>query len=183
MANTGLARYHLRWRPSADAGQWTTLSIPAFSFTDVEWLGASYHLIEYQFTLTDPWTLAYPIIPPDGINYILCVRTSDHVRYKLYDHADGRCTYPLYNGELLTEEFAIEVWTTNNTTIENADESLVLVTNVLDITIQNLAWTSTPADAEVPTTVDTVFALTGSGSVVSEETLALTFDSPYADSI
>ena len=164
MANTGLARYHLRWRPSADAGQWTTLSIPAFSFTDVEWLGASYHLIEYQFTLTDPWTLAYPIIPPDGIDYILCVRTS-------------------YNGELLTEEFAIEVWTTNNTTIENADESLVLVTNVLDITIQNLAWTSTPADAEVPTTVDTVFALTGSGSVVSEETIALTFDAPYADSI
>ncbi len=183
MANTGLARYHLRWRPSADAGQWITLSIPTFSFEDVEWLGASYHLIEYQFELDSPWTLAYPVVPPDGVNYMLCIRTSDHVRYKLYDHADGRCTYPLYEGQLLTAAFTVEVWTTNNTEISNADASSVLTTNILDNTIYNLAWTSTPTDPEVPTTVDTVFALTGSGSVVSEETIALTFDSTYADSI
>lgn len=110
------------------------LVIPAFSYTDLQWLATSRVVFEVDFELESRVTLKYPIRKPSGANFVLAVRLSDGSRYKLWDHEDDDLHYPLYSGQLLTLEFSIEIWTVEGTEC-NSDEDIDILTNSTELDV------------------------------------------------
>jgi len=102
--------------------------IPAFEYSALDWLETSREIFEVDFELDDPFTLSFPVAPQDDWTFVLAIRLSDGTRYKLTEHPDDDLHYPMYNGEVITGAFSIEVWSTNNPAATLA-EDLELVTN------------------------------------------------------
>lgn len=104
------------------------LVIPAFEYSALDWLETSREIFEVDFELDNPFTLAFPVAPQDDWTFVLAIRLSDGTRYKLTEHPDDDLHYPMYNGEVITGAFSIEVWSTNNPAA-TLEEDLELVTN------------------------------------------------------
>lgn len=151
------------------------LTIPAFSFTGVEWLEASYTLIEYAFELTSRIALMRTEMPLDA-NFVLGIRLSDGTRYLLWEHPDMVLHYPLYNGETLDENFTIEVWTVDSTSCSSA--ALTISTADTESTLSCPCGTPT-ATNRTSTTVTDIFALLDTDS--GDTDIILTFDQPYGN--
>lgn len=149
------------------------LVIPSFTYTGQVWLGTSRELHEIDFSLTDPFTLDYPIIPEDDWTFVLAIRLADGTRYKLTEHPDDDLHYPMYNGEIINEDFSIEVWSTNNSDASLA-EDLELPTN----NTENIIGC---CEDLTPTTYDgtldeEIFAMTDTDS--GDEDIILVFGTP-----
>lgn len=160
MALSSLSNFWTTHRPTSPPRARIPVVVPAFSYTDLEWLGASRVLFEVDYALTSRITLAYPVATPAGADFMLAVRLSDGTRYKLYDHADGVLHYPIYAGQLLTTSFTIEIW--------SVDSSTATLSSALDIpsnsTELDICYASTASTEYTGTTDTTIFGLLDTAS-------------------
>jgi hypothetical protein len=100
------------------------LEIPAFEFTQVPELGASFIVTEFHTTVGASFVIPrIPLVPPTPLEFCLAVRFPrsnsdglDVTRYKLWEDVGEELYFPLYNGEVIPSNCVFEIWT-----LENAD--------------------------------------------------------------
>lgn len=153
-------------RGANQARQKIPLIIPAFAYTDLEWLGTSRAIFEVDFALDDDLTLRHPIRKPTGCDFVLCVRNDDGTRYKLWNHADDDLHYPLYNGQLISADFSIEIWSTTASTVTSTSDIEILTNN----TEVDVCCCTAPTDYD-GTLDTTIFGALEEASGDSEETI------------
>ena len=101
------------------ASRWVTklqtyLQLPAFSI-DVTWRGASEIVKKFNFDLDKNISLIHFLAEaPSNPNYVACVSwkptTETIVRYKLWQDVGEILYVPLYSGQTIKKNFAIEIW-------------------------------------------------------------------------
>lgn len=91
------------------------IQVPEVSLAMPDWLGASYSIAQYNYTFTDDFVLREFSGFPESSSCVVCIRwrTGFSVfRYKLWENvSEIMPTIRLYNGELIREQFCIEIWT------------------------------------------------------------------------
>lgn len=104
-----------KWLPAEDAKASSELRIQPFTYPPSSWLGSSFVLGEFRFVTNMEFTVATRVVPPPGTFYVLALRFISIIsgkmeRYLLYRHPDCDVHYPDYSGEIISQEFAIEIW-------------------------------------------------------------------------
>ena len=111
-----------------------TITVPAFGITAITWLGASIILTEFQGSADDPFTLRFPFTAPNE-SFCLAIRWLDDdgnvVRRKCWEGIGEKLTYPLYNGEVIGTEFALEIWNVEGASTASLAEDTILTTGIL----------------------------------------------------
>lgn len=111
------------------------LYIPAFSVTDIPWLGASYCVIKFFYSISN--NISFPQIFTNNGEYnfvpVLWWIDDDDVihRYKLWHDDDMLLYCPVYNGERLPLQFAIEIYPLHEETTVTLSEPLRILTSIL----------------------------------------------------
>lgn len=91
------------------------LQVPAFAFIAQTWTGASKNIgtmllgNQYMFSLKLP-------VKPIGSDFVLAIRWKDGLyekRFKLWEDVGETLFYPLYDGETVGVDAALEIWTIN----------------------------------------------------------------------
>lgn len=136
--------FWLGWLPFNQLKQGReSFSVPAFSFTFLTWLGASYIITRFTFSGTREFSLE-KINAPTDVNYCAVVNTGS-ARYKLWEGVNEKVDLPLYNSEVLPAGTILEIWTTTSTTASSS--GLTLLTSRLsarpDTTSTDSAATTT----------------------------------------
>jgi hypothetical protein len=104
--------------------------IPAFSYTGIEWIGASSIQTQFNYSASKRFSLNSIPEKPNVVNYGLAIRYRIGIkvfRFKLWDDVGFILTAPLYNAEVIGKNFVIEVWSL---------DSVTAVTNLDPITVQ-----------------------------------------------
>lgn len=152
------------------------LIIEAFSYSDLEWLGASRVIFEVDFALDNDFTLSYPIRKPKGCDFVLCIRLDDGSRYKLWNHDDDDLHYPLYSGQLISADCSVEIWSTTASTVTSAGLEILSNNTELDVCCHE-------ANTDYDGTIDTtIFATLDEASGDADETLIFDEELPTAAS-
>lgn len=111
--------------------QRTTLVVPPFSHDPTQWAGSSQLLLEFNIGNDYIFSFYLPI-EQFGVNFVLAVRWTDDgvtYRYKFWDA--GVLNFPVYNGEAISPNAVLEIWSVNTTGGANSVLNTVLTTSVL----------------------------------------------------
>lgn len=113
----------------------TYIELPAFSYDDLEWKGASEVIAQFNFSASNKFTLVNLPDKPTGVNYGLCIKYrigTDVYRFKLWDDDAFKLTgdVPLYTNEIIRANFVLEVWSYENETTAVNDEAIQMITSV-----------------------------------------------------
>lgn len=159
--------YWLGWLPLTQYKQGReSFSVPAFSFSSMTWLGASYIVAKFTFSGSRSFSLD-KLNAPAGVTYCPVINTGS-VRYKLWEDVDELLDVPLYNNEVIPTGSLLEIWTVSSSTAP-ASTGLTLATSRL-------------ADRTSVTSSDSSSALTATTSIWAAMPLVLpaTFSSAKA---
>lgn len=87
-----------------------------FSYTYPAGMVASVPLAVYTIPLAVPWTIRYPFTPPSNtfVAVVRIVRAGVTYRYRLW--SGGVMHFPLYIGETIPANSAIEIWSVPDVT-------------------------------------------------------------------
>lgn len=140
-----------RFRTASNGGiGYETLRIPPFSVVDIPFIGSSYTLLEFAYTVGEPFTLIDPVLKPSGdLDYCLAIRwgiSPNITRYKLWENGEI-LSYPVYNREIIPESFVFEVW---NVYIRST------VTQVLPLDLRTSILLERTDCCETPALIDTL---------------------------
>lgn len=132
---------------SVDASRWTTIDktewanvyrlgfqLPVFSFSTVQWLGASFIIYEFRYNVGTYFSIKFPTNKPTPTTFVLAVRwvEGDQIhRYKFWENHTELLHYPLYTGQKIGPEFVLEVWTVQNSTVVQLEAPLQLLSSIL----------------------------------------------------
>lgn len=99
----------------------TYVKFPAFSIANT-WRGASEIIRKYNFNLENKNSITQLFSsPPTGANFCPCISwkptSTTIVRYKLWEDVGEILWVPLYTGQTIGADFAIEIWNTPDATI------------------------------------------------------------------
>lgn len=113
----------------------TYIELPAFSYADLEWKGASEVIAQFNFSASNKFTLVNLPTKPTGVNFGLCIkyRIGEEVfRFKLWDDTAFKLTgdVPLYTNEIIRANFVLEVWSYEDETTAVNDEAVQMITSV-----------------------------------------------------
>lgn len=92
-----------------------TFALPAFNNAVNPVKTAPYVITQFNYLATGNFVITgYPTFPTSP-NYVLCIRytdpiTGDVVRYKIWGMDGDEIFYPLYEGQPIQANFALEVW-------------------------------------------------------------------------
>lgn len=186
MSNTGWYSY-IPAPVYSDQGRWgslyrgnsvarvgSTITIPIFSKTNdvAGWLGASFISCRFDYSVSLPFSIDRLPTKPASPNYCPIISyfatATQRKRYKLWSGVNEKVFAPLYNGEKIGTNFAIEIWTTQgNNSVSNA----AIIT--LNIGIQNIPVDCSP-DA-IPITAPSV-----NNNIWSPKVIPMSFVNAYA---
>ena len=109
-------------------------TLPAFELEAPEWKGASEIARQYNYSASKNFALRRRPEKPSGVTYGLCIRyrQGDIVtRYKLWNDAafklDG---VPLYTGQIIKQNFCLEVWSFEGEEDISQESDLTLRTGI-----------------------------------------------------
>jgi hypothetical protein len=138
----------------------TFLTFPAFSM-DNTWRGASEIIRKYNFSVGSATSiLGLFAAPPTGTNFCACISwkptSTTIVRYKLWEDVGEIVWVDLYAGEKIGEDFAIEIWNTDNETI-TLPEDFVLTLSTLIVPTDFCDDSEIELGADYRTCTDLIF--------------------------
>ena len=112
----------------------SVITVPAFGFTAIVWTGASYILTEFQGTATEEFTCHFPFTAPNE-TFCMAIRWLDAdglvVRRKCWEGVGEVLSYPVYAGEVIGTEFAIEIWNVEGASTASLAEDTTITTGIL----------------------------------------------------
>jgi hypothetical protein len=121
-------------RPATSVGAvFGYIELPAFSYEDIGWKGASEIVTQFNFETSKNFVLRGLPEEPSGVNFVPVISYRvgmETVRYKLWKDVGERLAEALYNGEVIKKNFKIEIWN-----IETSEEvsSAEVITLMLSI--------------------------------------------------
>lgn len=117
--------------------------LPVFDLSGITWLGSSSIVRQFNYSASRNFVLRRRPTKPADANYLLCIRhriDDDVFRYKLWDDEDAAVDAPLYTGQVVKKNFALEIWNLNGeTTAVQAEEleiSLSIREAITDYTVE-----------------------------------------------
>lgn len=126
----------LQFRPGTLVGKNTAyIDLPAFSYTNPTWAGASELVAQFNFSANSNFYLTTIAAKPNAANFGLCIkyRVGETVfRYKLWNF-DGLHTAPLYTNQLIKKNFVLEIWTIQGQVSSVLLDTFRLITSVRSV--------------------------------------------------
>lgn len=107
-----------------------SFSVPAFSFSGLTWLGASYIFARMSFSGSRDFALKLQSEAPS--DEFVAVVNDGGTRYKLWSDVGEVLDLPLYENQALSSSSILELWTVQGTTAPSSTGLTLYTSRLLD---------------------------------------------------